>query len=66
MAKDKAQVFKDTETTISVNWSGGGQVKDPAYVMDSLKSGHSHISSRPLSHPRMIRKKLMRSEGLTI
>jgi hypothetical protein len=26
--------FKDTETTISVNWMGGGQIKDPKTTWD--------------------------------
>jgi hypothetical protein len=27
--KNKSDVWKDTETTVSVNWSGGGNIKDP-------------------------------------
>jgi hypothetical protein len=28
-SKDKSDVWKDTETSISVNWSGGGEIKPP-------------------------------------
>ncbi|MCJ1311118.1 hypothetical protein MMC25_004788 [Agyrium rufum] len=33
-AKDKNDTWKDTETTISVSWSGGGTVKDPEQKWD--------------------------------
>ncbi|MCJ1377318.1 hypothetical protein MMC17_000412 [Xylographa soralifera] len=32
--KKKTSVWNDTETTISVNWSGGGEIKDPATKWD--------------------------------
>lgn len=32
--KGKSDVWKDTETTITVNWSGGGLVKDPDQKWD--------------------------------
>ncbi|MCJ1288836.1 hypothetical protein MMC34_000366 [Xylographa carneopallida] len=32
--KKKTRVWNDTETTISVNWSGGGEIKDPATKWD--------------------------------
>ncbi|MCJ1319163.1 hypothetical protein MMC15_004496 [Xylographa vitiligo] len=32
--KKKTSVWNDTETTISVNWSGGGDIKDPATKWD--------------------------------
>ncbi|KAK3389204.1 hypothetical protein B0H63DRAFT_536977 [Podospora didyma] len=37
---DKKNITKDTETTIAVNWSGGGSIKDPAeeWSIATLKS----------------------------
>ncbi|MCJ1401703.1 hypothetical protein MMC11_004920 [Xylographa trunciseda] len=32
--KKKTSVWNDTETTISVNWSGGGEIKEPATKWD--------------------------------
>ena len=34
MAKTKSDAWNDTETTISVNWSGGGMIKEPAQKWD--------------------------------